>query len=322
MPVAVASVRPYSLALVRWSSPAVNLVLFVLTLATTLFAGALGSQPAGSGVWGFLKAGIPYAASLIGILLTHEMGHYVLARIHKVDASLPYFVPLPLPGGFGTLGAIIRIRSPIPSRNAVLDIGAAGPIAGFLVALPLLFWGFAHSPVVTNAPTAGPNAVWQSPFSLVCAIVRHQPIESASAANVRLMGDSLITWLAVRVTHGSLPESSDLLVSPVGYAAWIGMLVTALNLTPIGQLDGGHVVYALFGRWAGRISRACSWGLFGLGLFASWSWLIWWALTRFVLGIDHPPSADEAPLSPARRALALFALGILLVTFLPVPLYE
>lgn len=297
--------------------PLVNLVLFLLTAASTYAAG-----------------GPAYAAGLLAILLTHELGHYFVARLHRVDSSLPYFIPLPI--GFGTLGAVIRIRSELPSRRAVLDIGVAGPIAGFLVALPMLFWGFAHSEVAEGVPAAG--AGHPSPFTFLLAWARGErpyaplvtafsslfgdapPPEPEPIRGMLLMGDSAITWLAARLTHGALAPGSDLVVHPIAFAAWIGMFVTALNLLPVGQLDGGHAVYALFGRHGRLVSKLGSWALFGLGIFASWSWFVWWALTRYLVGLGHPPPADDAPLGPGRRAVAIGALVLLALTFVPFPL--
>jgi membrane-associated protease RseP (regulator of RpoE activity) len=290
-------------------------VLFVATLGTTALAGAHGAA-AGASLTAALVAGLPFCATLLGILLVHEMGHYLLARRHGVDASLPYFIPVPF-GPIGTLGAFIRINTAIPSRRAVLDIGAAGPIAGFVVAVPLLFWGFATAEVVT-LPLTGANAAWQSPASSLIAWLQGHPLV-VETASVPLMGDSVITWLATRLTHGVLPEGRDIALGPVGFAAWIGMYVTALNMIPVGQLDGGHVVYALFGRYAERAARIFLWMLFAMGVFASWSWFVWWVVIRFALGVGHPPAMTDEPLTPRQRTLGLVALLILGATFVPVP---
>jgi membrane-associated protease RseP (regulator of RpoE activity) len=305
----------------------IHLLLFFATLASTWLAGALSSGvelPSGmSGTamaFSVLKAGLPYCASIMGILLTHEMGHYLVARSHRVDATLPYF--LPLPGSpFGTLGAFIRIRSALPSRLAVLDIGAAGPVAGFLVALPLLIWGYAHSEVVTSLPAPPARPFSQSAVALALDILKGGPSQPAST-EMLVMGDNLISWLATRWTHGPLPPGSDLRLGPVAFAAWIGMYVTALNLIPIGQLDGGHVLYALFGRHAESLSRLFAWALFAMGLFAFWGWLVWWLLVRLLVKVQHPPAASEAPLTPGRRALGIAAFAVLVLTFIPVPFYQ
>jgi membrane-associated protease RseP (regulator of RpoE activity) len=260
-------------------------------------------------------AGLPFAAALVGILFTHEMGHYVMARRHRVDATLPFFIPAPF--GVGTLGAVIRIRSLMPSRKAVLDIGVAGPLAGFVVAVPLLVWGYAHSPVASDQIAA-------APVPSVLNYVRHwlgqvpAPTDGVSLT----FGRSLVTLAALKLTHPALPAGADVTEHPVAIAAWFGMLVTTLNLIPIGQLDGGHVLYALMGRqWARRLSRAVSLGLLVLGITVSWSWLIWWVVTRFVVGYGHPPALDEAPLDPGRRLVAVLGFLLFAATFMPLPLH-
>lgn len=299
--------------------PTVNVFLFLATVVTTLLAGGLYSNEVrqAENVLDLLLLGFPFSASLLSILVTHEMGHYLLARRHKVAASLPYFLPVPV-GPVGTFGAFIKIRSALPSRDAVLDIGAAGPIAGFLVAVPLLFWGFSGATVELSVPTSQ-NAALQSPASLVWALLRGEDLALAET-RMQVMGDSMLTWAAAHLTH-DLPEGADLRLGPVGAAAWIGLYVTTLNLLPVGQLDGGHVVYALFGERAERVSRAAAWGILGFGLLASWSWLLWWLLVRLVVGVRHPPAVSSAPLSPARRVAAIASLAIFAATFIPVPFY-
>lgn len=301
----------------RRTSPLVNVLLFAATVLTTVWAVGAG-DPVAVTALDVARAGLPYSAALMSILLAHEMGHYVLARLHRVDTTLPFFIPVPF--GFGTLGAVIRIRSAMPSLAAVLDIGASGPIAGFVVALPLLIWGFSTAEVV-HGLGGSPNAAFQSPFALVSALVHHSLRWPPSEASVPILGDSLLTWATARIAHGPLPAGADLKIGAVGYAAWIGMFVTTLNMTPIGQTDGGHVIFALFGRWGELVSRLFSWVLFGLGIFASWSWLVWWAVTRFAVGVRHPPASDMAtPLTPKRRAVAVLSLAILVLTFVPVPI--
>jgi membrane-associated protease RseP (regulator of RpoE activity) len=313
--------------------PAANVALFAATLVTTLWsgfnlasgasglAGAAGAAEVARALAAAAWSGLPFAGSLIAILFTHEMGHYLLARRHRVDTTLPFFIPF-LPwslGGIGTLGAVIRLRSPMPSRRATLEIGAAGPLAGFAVALPLLLWGFAHSPVVQVG--AAPAHAWlQSPLGLLLGwLGRAAP--PAGDPSGYVFGDSLVTWAAQRLTHGALPPGADIALHPVGIAAWFGMYVTTLNLLPLGQLDGGHVLYALLGRENARAaSRLASWGLFALGLTLSWTWFAWWLVTRLVVGFRHPPALIEEPLTPEGRLLAVLSLLLLVVTFAPVPL--
>jgi membrane-associated protease RseP (regulator of RpoE activity) len=246
------------------------------------------------------------------------MGHYLLARRYGVRATLPYFIPVPF--GAGTLGAVIRMRSPIPSRRATLDIGAAGPLAGLAVAIPLLLLGLSLSEVrETGVAAATAGSPFQSPWALVRALLAHAPIRGA-AGSAEVFGDSALTWAAGRLVFGRLPPGHDVFLHPVALAAWLGLLVTTLNLVPVGQLDGGHVLYALLGRRrARRIGGVVSAGLLAAGFFWTWSWLVWWALTRFVIGVGHPPALAEEPLGPGRKAIAWLSLALFLLTFVPVP---
>ncbi len=303
--------------------PTVNVLLFLATVGTTLVSGwsmvgphVTGLAP-GEALLTIARAGLPFAATLLGILFAHEMGHYVLARRYRVDATLPFFIPAPLIG-VGTFGAVIRIRSRMPSLRAVLDIGAAGPIAGFLVAVPLLLWGYAHSTVVP-----APVAVAESPLRWLLTSIGVLEGTPAGGDRVLVFGESLVSLAARALTHPDLPAGADLVVHPVAHAAWFGILVTALNLFPMGQLDGGHVVYALLGRErARRLSRVVSWGLLGLGLLVSVTWMFWWLVTRFLVGYGHPPALFEEPLTPGRRALAIAALVLFAITFTPIPIRE
>ncbi len=307
--------------------PTVNVALFAATAATTLLSGWVMAGAPGAGdllaretLLAIATTGLPFAAALLGILFAHEMGHYVLARRYRVDVTLPFFIPF-LPwgfGGIGTLGAVIRIRSRMPSRRAVLDIGAAGPIAGFVVALPLLLWGYAHSTSI-EAVDVG----IRSPLQYLLDTIRGGVAapEAAGGAITYVFGDSLVSWAALHLTHPNLPPDATLNAHPVAIAATLGLLVTALNLFPVGQLDGGHVTYALLGRdRARRLSSVVSWGLLVLGLTLSYGWFVWWLLTRFLVGTRHPPAAVEEPLSPGRRALAIASLVLFVVTFAPIPL--
>jgi membrane-associated protease RseP (regulator of RpoE activity) len=315
----------YVRAPARTRFPSVNVALFVATSVTTLMSGwYLAGAPIAAGasslarLAGIARAGLPFAGSLLAILFAHEMGHYVVARRYRVDATLPFFIPF-LPwgfGGIGTLGAVIRIRSRFPTRRSVLDIGAAGPIAGFVVAVPLLLWGYAHSPV-----TSGVDLGLQSPLGWLIDWIRGAPsIPEAGRPEITVFGRSLASWAALHLTHPGLPAGADVAEHPVAIAAWIGLLVTALNMLPVGQLDGGHVLYALLGgERARRASQAFSWALLLLGLTVSLSWLVWFVITRVVVGVRHPPALDEAPLSPGRRAFAIASLLLFVVTFAPMP---
>jgi membrane-associated protease RseP (regulator of RpoE activity) len=280
--------------------PVVPAALFLATVLTTALVG-----------------GFTYSAAVLAILGAHEMGHYVLARWHRVDSSLPHFLPLPLPP-FGTLGAVIRIRSRLPSRTATLEIGAAGPIAGFIVALPLLFWGYAHAELVQVDLPAAQGA---SLLDLVRGWLAHGFSGGGPAGDWAVFGDSLLTKLVERLVMGARPPGTDVLLTPIGKAAWLGLMVTALNLIPIGQLDGGHVMYAWLGRArARRVGQVFSAALLAGGIFVHITWLVWWALTRFVVRLDHPPALLDEEVTLARKAIAVLCLVLLAITFIPVPI--
>ena len=203
-------------------SARLNVVLFLLTIVSVVVTYAVDEGAKTGVAW---VHGLEYAASLLGILVAHESGHYIAAKIHQVDASPPYFIPLPMLG-FGTMGAVIRMRGKIATRAALLDIGASGPLCGLLFAFPLYAWGVAHSTVI---PLEGTDYA-QLGSSLAVRGIEH--------------------WFAPH-----LPEGTDVLLSPVAFGAWAGMLVTMINLLPVGQLDGGHVAYALFGPRQDLIAR-------------------------------------------------------------------
>ena len=201
-----------------------NAWLFVATVVSVFGTWMLREPHSAAGVLHSLE----FTAALLGILLAHEFGHYIAARIHRVDASLPYFIPLPIASPFGTMGAVIRMRSVIPTRRALLDIGAAGPLAGLVLAIPIYAWGVAHSPVI---------AIPENPEELVN------------------LGDSLLLRLLDHWFAPPTPQGTDVMLSPVAFAGWAGMFVTMINLLPVGQLDGGHVAYALFGPRQNRIAH-------------------------------------------------------------------
>ena len=266
-----------------------NLVLFLATLATTLFVGAImeGAQPLANPQ--ALLLGVPFSASLLLILGFHELGHYLTARAYGVQVSLPYFVPLPLPP-MGTMGAIIRMRSPIPNRKILLDIGIAGPLAGLVLAVPVLAIGLMLSPV---KPQSG--LVLQEGNSLAYLILK---------------------WLV----KGPIPEGHDVFLHPMALAGWLGFFVTALNLMPLSQLDGGHIAYAALGRGHGKVVWLFLGVLVMLYFITRWEgWLVWVALAAG-LGLRHPPPLDDLTLLDApRRLLAVIALVLLVVLITPLP---
>jgi membrane-associated protease RseP (regulator of RpoE activity) len=271
----------------RLPGPGVNLALFFLTVASTFFIGAL--TPRGLDV----AQGALFSATIMSILLSHEMGHYVAARYHQVKATLPFFIPFPIPGFslVGTLGAFIAILSPFPNRRALLDIGLAGPFAGFLVTLPALVVGILEAEV--GAPSTE-------------GLTLGEP----------LLFKLMTVWLRPGLTGGE-----TLYIGPVGLAAWFGLLVTALNLLPIGQLDGGHASYALFRSGAHQLSRMTFFLLFPMVYFGP-SWLVWAALV-YVLGIrrPHPTTLDDdEPLPRSRKIMGALGYLTFVLCFTPEPI--
>lgn len=265
---------------------------------------------------------VVFALSLVGILGAHEMGHYVLARLHRVDTTLPFFIPLP--GlGVGTLGAVIRIRSPIPDKNSLVDIGSAGPLAGLVVAIPVLAIGLSMSTVVA-VPAF--NQSWPDTHSLlgmIPAIVdlfRHGLPESFGAASF-IYGDSLLMKGLTRVVVGVVPPGHQVLFHPMVIAGWFGLLVTMLNLIPIGQLDGGHLTFAWFGKSAQTIGKLMAAGLLYLALFHSASWVLWFIVTAFFIRFRHPEVVDEVqPLKLSRRIICAICFVAFALCVMPVPI--
>ena len=278
----------------RWTLP---VVLFLLTVFTTPWAGAYQTYNGPvRGPLNFLLSnpealwrGIPFAGALLFILTTHELGHYLLSKIHRVPASLPLFIPGP-PHFIGTFGAIIRMRGPILSRRALFDIGVAGPLAGFVVAVVVLIVGLSLSTVVDRTATYGLH-----------------------------LGEPLLLQFMSWVVIGPLSPEADVVLHPIGFAAWFGLFVTCLNLLPIGQLDGGHVAYALWGRRQRTMALAFLPILLILG-FVGWSGWFLWAFMAGLWGVGHPPVMDpQVPLGRNRTIVGWIAFAVFIVTFAPVP---
>jgi membrane-associated protease RseP (regulator of RpoE activity) len=236
---------------------------------------------------GFLLNGLPFSLTLLAILLAHEFGHYLAARYYHVDATLPFF--LPAPTLIGTMGAFIRIRSPILSKRILFDIGIAGPLAGFAVLVWPLAVGVYFSQVVPGIAHRGDL----------------------------ILGTPLILRLFEWLQFPGVPVG-DIYLHPVARAAWAGLLATAINLLPIGQLDGGHILYAFLGERTKLLSRIFAALLIPMGIFFAYMWLVW-AAVLFFFGMRHPAIVDPAPLSPARRWLGLVALLVLILCFSPSP---
>jgi len=236
----------------------------------------------------YLLDGLPFSLTLLGILLAHEMGHYLAARYYQVDATLPFFIPAPTL--IGTLGAFIRIRSAILSKRILFDIGIAGPLAGFALLVWPLAAGMSLSKVVPGIATRG-ELIFGTPLI------------------VRLFEWILFPGAAV----------ADIYLHPVARAAWVGVLATALNLLPIGQLDGGHILYAFLGERTRILSRVFILLLVLMGFFFAWSW-IFWAAVLFFFGMRHPVIVDPSPVGSTRTRLAVLALLVLLLSFIPAPI--
>ncbi len=292
----------------RW----INLLLLLATILTTMFAGLSPQVDPDNPLW--YLSGLPFAAALMLILLSHELAHYFVARRYGSPVSLPYFVPMPL-SVLGTMGAVIVQRGPMRDRQALFDIGIAGPLAGLIVAVPLLIVGLLFTQVGRPSDFIPPQddaQLLSEGNSLVYLAAKYlvfgRVLPDANGEDV---------WL-------SLPASPG---GPIAFAAWAGLLVTALNLLPIGQLDGGHVAYALLGRRAWNIAFIAVGMLGALGAYlavtgnpAAITWLIW-AGMGLLFGPRHPPPLNDATrLGPGRTALGILLLLILIVTFVPVPM--
>ncbi len=289
-------------------------LLFFLTVASTWYVGAQMEVEGEVTTVAQFLTGWRFSVPLMAILLAHELGHYVAGRLHGVDISPPYFIPMPMMF-LGTLGAVIRMRGTIKSRDALLDVGASGPIAGFIVALPILIYGMATSPVELL------------------------PAESGYI----IEGRGLLYLGLLAALKGDIAAGHDIMLNSFAFAGWAGLLVTMINLIPVAQLDGGHVAYSLVGKRQDRFSLVVTMLLpllgIGVGLFygiPSWregvtgdrlfgdfmagaQWVFWAVLLcvmMYLAGREHPPTTD-APLSPKRRLIAIGTLVLFVLLFMP-----
>lgn len=282
-----------------------HVALLLLTFLSTTVAGAghyegfltaFSPTPSGLTLAQLLVGGLWYSGTILAILGCHELGHYFACRYYDVDASLPFFLPVPIVMT-GTLGAFIRIREPIGSKRMLFDIGAAGPFAGFLIAVPALVFGMALSNVVPLPDPLPPSTIY--------------------------LGEPLLYKSVAWLVFGTTPDGYTVNMHPVAFAAWFGLLATALNLFPIGQLDGGHIAYAVFGRHSSHVTLVTVGVAIALAYFSS-SWIVWTGLMIVMLmlfGRHHPRTYDEhVPLDRARQALAAVALVIFVLCFSPVPI--
>lgn len=255
--------------------PWINILLFFLTIWST-----------------WLTWGAWYSLSVIAILLAHEMGHYLMCRRYKIPATLPFFIPFPYLNPFGTLGAMIQMRGVMPNKRALFDIGAAGPLAGFIVTAPVIYFGVLLSDVTPA-------------------------MSNTTGMNITL-GESLIYKFISYLAIGPVPKGSDVLLHPLAYAGWVGLFVTSLNLLPIGQLDGGHIFYSVFGSRGFRFAPLFILVLGGLTLiYSGWALLF---ILLLLLGRKHPaPLDDVTPLDRKRKILAALMLFIFMTCFTPMP---
>ncbi len=287
-----------------------HLLLLLATIITTTVMGAAltGLPPAETWralrtgnmarLWTVLRDGLPFSLTLLTILGVHEMGHYVAARLHGVRVTLPFFIPLPVSGSLGTLGAVIFIRSPLLNRRALFDVGIAGPLAGLIVALPLYLIG------LTVEPAVGLPRLWME------------------MGIRRIANPPLLELLAPLITSTSDLDQFVFYRHPMALAAWFGVLLTALNLLPLGQFDGGHVAYALLGRRAWPLALFTFFALLTLGVTGAWFGWIIWALMGLLTGLRHPPPHDDlTPLGWPRVALGLTTALLFALIFVPVPFY-
>jgi membrane-associated protease RseP (regulator of RpoE activity) len=267
-----------------------NIVLFVLTFISTLAVGALHEGIDVLAEPQKIYKGLPFSVALLLILLFHEFSHYIASKKHGIEASLPYFIPAPTL--FGTLGAVIKMKAPITTKNALIDIGASGPIAGFIISVIASIVGLSVSEVI---PTP-------------------------DKANLISLGDSLLFKGIAWVILGSVPANYDVFLHPVALAGWIGFFVTSINLIPVGQLDGGHILYALLGEKHTVLSKLLIGLMFIMGLLLWEGWIVWGVLL-IILGFRHPPIVYSwMPLDPRRKVIGWISLVIFVLTFTPVPI--
>jgi membrane-associated protease RseP (regulator of RpoE activity) len=312
------------------SNPWVNLVMFLVTVLSVIFAGAIYTADIAD-PQGFpdlilqllrsLPSGVPFAASLLAILLAHEFGHYLAGRFHNTNVTLPYFIPFPL-SPFGTMGAFIQLKEPPRNKRILLDIGIAGPLAGLIVAIPVLLYGLSLSRVepIQLAQGQGFTLEGNSVLYLLAKLVMFGQLLPAPASYGSL--PPFIYWIRYFFTSQPIPVGGlDVMIHPIAWAGWAGLLVTALNLIPAGQLDGGHLMYVLMGKRARSLLPFILIALVALGfVWAGW-WL--WAGLIFFLGRIYAEPLDQiTSLDPKRKAVAMLGVVIFFLVFTPVPLVQ
>ncbi|MFQ5912259.1 MAG: site-2 protease family protein [Nitrospinota bacterium] len=272
----------------RQSGPWLNVFLLLATIVTTVGVGASGIGAVAFSPPFNLSHGIAFSGTLLLILGVHELGHYFMSRRWGMRVTLPYFIPVPI--GLGTLGAFIKLRSPIPDRRVLFDIGAAGPIGGFVVSVVSIVVGLLHSQVLPPTDLSGGIS----------------------------LGSSLLFSFLTKLVLGVSPEDYTILLHPIALAGWLGLFVTVINLLPIGQLDGGHIVYALMGARHRVVALGTLAALIPMSLF--WMGWLFWAGVTVLFGFRHPPLVnDYVRLDPKRRFLGWCCMAIFAVSFTPVP---
>lgn len=305
--------------------PLFHLLLFLVTFVTTVIAGTewvTGSM----GPFDFesLMIGLPYSLSALFILATHEFGHYFAAKYHKVKATLPYFIPIPPIAGFfnfGTMGAVIKTKSEIPTNKAMFDIGVSGPIVGFIASIMVLIYGFTHLPSVDYILTIHPDYF--------------QPSYGKETISLQFGNNFLFIALKNIFTSSGdfVPPMTEVYHYPYLMTGWFGLLITAMNMIPVGQLDGGHVVYSMFGsKIQESVASISLIGLVFLGVSGiidsflelnvgfGWSgWIFWGIILFFIIKVKHPPVRHFVELDPRRKIIGYFSLFILFISFAPTP---
>jgi membrane-associated protease RseP (regulator of RpoE activity) len=300
---------------------ALHIGLFLMTFLTTTLAGVFWVNKDGFDLTNFTY-GLPYSISILSMLAAHEFGHYFAAKYHGVKTTLPYFIPIPpfLFNPFGTMGALIRIRTPIYSKRALFDIGIAGPLAGLVVTLTVLFYGVATLPGKEYLFAIHPDY----------ALLNELPKVGLT------FGDSILTWSLRQYvsSYAFFPPMNEIYHYPYLCVGWFGLFITALNLVPIGQLDGGHILYAIIGKGQGIIARIFLAVLILIGLAGflpfigldiqpgTIGWLLFALILVFIVKIDHPPVPDESELDPQRTMLGWITFAFFVISFAPVPFFE
>lgn len=308
--------------------PMINLIMFLITLISVLVSGGLSNLQADlssnplTAARQLIDAGWPFAVGLLAILTTHEMGHYIAGRLHGVHVTLPFFIPLPFTP-LGTMGAFISMKEVPKNRRVLMDIGVAGPIAGFIVSIVVVLIGLSLS-TLNTIPLMFPEGqgMQMEGNSLIYLLLKYfqygewlpQPVTYGE-------GGPVLYWVRYFFTGQPSPYGAlDVLIHPVAWAGWVGLLVTTLNLIPAGQLDGGHIFHLLFGtKWSRRILPLILVVLAVLGFFWSGWWL--WAGLVFLFGRNYAEPLDQiTPLDKRRKVLGVIALIMFIITFIPVPL--